>query len=185
MATTLQNGSGSMFRRLLSTVCAAALLVALSASTISAQESKKPRDPEQEKLPLEVGRHLRYTAHEGSWMSVDVSPDGRTLVFDLLGDLYTLPLAGGHATRLTRGMAFDAQPRFSPDGQAIVFTSDRGGGENLWILSTDLTDTVQVTKGKHDTYVSPEWTPDGQYVIASKGGKLHLWHRTGGAGVRS
>ena len=54
-------------------------------------------------------------------MNVDVSPDGRTIVFDLLGDLYMMPIAGsGHglATRLTSGPAFDMQPRFSPDGTA-------------------------------------------------------------------
>jgi Tol biopolymer transport system component len=148
-----------------------------------AQEAKKAKDPEQEALPLEVGRHLRYTASEGSWMSVDLSPDGRTVVFDHLGDLFTVPLTGGAATRLTRGMGFDTQPRFSPDGRHVVFTSDRDGGENVWIIATDLSDTVQITKAKHDRYVSPEWTPDGEYVVATKGSKLHMWHRTGGGGV--
>lgn len=161
----------------------ALVLAVLSAFGVSAQE-KASKNPEQEGLPLEVGRHLRYTASEGSWMSVDVSPDGRTLVFDHLGDLFTVPLEGGAATRLTRGMGFDTQPRFSPDGRHVLFTSDRDGGENLWIIATDLSDTVQVTKGKHDRYVSPEWTPDGEYVVATKGSKLHLWHRTGGAGAQ-
>ncbi len=141
-------------------------------------------DPDQEELPLEVGHYLRYTAEEGSWMSVDVSPDGRTVLFDHLGDLFTVPLEGGTATRLTRGMGFDAQPRFSPDGRHVVYKSDRDGGENLWILSLDGADTVQLTRGGHDDYVSPEWTPDGEYVVATKDGKLHLWHRKGGAGVQ-
>ncbi len=180
-----------MIRRLVANAYAAVLLLlllcvgaALASPAVSAQETKAPKDPEQEKLPLEVGRHLRYTATEGSWISLDVSPDGRRIVFDHLGDIFTVPMEGGRATRITRGMGFDTQPRYSPDGTHIVFTSDRDGGENLWIVATDLSDTVQVTKGKHDAYVSPEWTPDGQYVIASKDGKLHLWHRTGGAGVQ-
>jgi len=151
---------------------------------VSAQTGADEKDPEQEGLPLEVGRHLRYTAREGSWISLDVSPDGGTIVFDHLGDLFTVPLAGGRATRLTSGMGFDGQPRFSPDGSHVVFTSDRDGGENLWIVATDLSDTVQVTKGKHDRYVSPEWTPDGEYVVATKDNKLHLWHRSGGAGAQ-
>jgi Tol biopolymer transport system component/imidazolonepropionase-like amidohydrolase len=162
------------------------LLLPVSAPALAAQEppaDSAASNPLQEKLQLEPTRTLSMTATEGSWISVDVSPDGQTLVFDLLGDLYTMPATGGDATRLTRGMGFDGQPRFSPDGRHVVFTSDRDGGENLWIVSVDLADTVQLTRGKNDRYVSPEWTPDGQYVVATKGSKLHMWHRDGGAGV--
>ena len=169
-------------RRLFGTLVVS--LLVLPPLPASSQAKKDAKDPEQEGLPLEVGRHLRYTASEGSWISVDVSPDGQTVLFDHLGDLFTVPLAGGTATRLTRGMGFDTQPRFSPDGKHVVFTSDRDGGENIWIIATDLSDTLQITKGKHDRYLSPEWTPDGEYIVATKGSKLHLWHRTGGAGVQ-
>ena len=105
-------------------------------------------------------------------MSLDVSPDGRTVVFDLLGDLYTVPIAGGHATRLTSGLAYDAQPRYSPDGKTIVFVSDRSGGDNVWTLSTDLHDTTQVTMGNGSLYVSPDWSPDGDYIVVSRSGGL-------------
>jgi Tol biopolymer transport system component len=68
-------------------------------------------------------------------MNVDVSPDGARVVFDLLGDLYVMPIGGSTAaapaTRLTTGPAFDMQPRFSPDGKRIAFTSDRGGLFNI------------------------------------------------------
>ncbi len=138
----------------------------------------------KEGLPLTPGRTLSMTATEGSWMSLDVSPDGRTVVFDLLGDLWTVPLSGGEATQLTRGMGFDAMPRFSPDGEHVVFVSDRDGGENVWIMATDLSDTTQVTRGKGNSYLSPEWTPDGDYVLATRGSKLWMWHRKGGGGVQ-
>ena len=77
------------------------------------------------------------TLDEGTWMSVDVSRDARTLVFDLLGDIWTLPIGGGDATRITHGAAYDMQPRFSPDGRQIVFVSDRGGNNNLWVMNAD------------------------------------------------
>jgi Tol biopolymer transport system component len=140
-------------------------------------------------LPLEPTREVSFTTERGSWMSIDVSPDGSTLVFDLLGDLYALPITGGTATPLMTGQAFEAQPRFSPDGSEILFVSDRSGGQNLWILSVDGTDTTQVTRGNDNLYTSPEWAPDGEYIVASRtfsplGGAAKPWlfHRDGGAG---
>ena len=116
-------------------VCVLALTVhpisAEQQPTSAQTDTTDVANPLKEGLPLAPTRTLRMRATEGSWLSVDVSPDGSTLVFDLLGDLYTLPVGGGQATQLTRGMGFDAQPRFSPDGDAVVFTSDRDGGENV------------------------------------------------------
>ncbi len=160
-----------------------------TAHALAAQEDGEDApDPQQEGLPLAPGRTISTSFTEGSWMSVDVSPDGRTLVFDFLGDLYTMPITGGTATPLTRGMAFDGQPRFSPDGTRVVFTSDRSGGEAIHIIALDKSDTVQVTEGKSSSYQSPEWTPDGDYVIATKQtpgqGKLWLYHVDGGTGIQ-
>ena len=169
------------------------LLLLLLAAPVAAQDEPadtadaEQEDPLAEGLPLEPARTVSLEADRGSWMSVDVSPDGETVVFDLLGDLYTIPIEGGDARQLTRGMAFDAQPRFSPDGEQIVFTSDRSGGENIWVIARDLSDTVQVTEGKHAAYQSPEWAPDGEYVVATKEagelGKLWIWHTRGGGGT--
>ncbi len=140
-------------------------------------------------LPLKTGRTSTFTTTKGTWISLDVSPDGQSIVFDMLGDLYTLPIGGGKATRLTSGMAYDAQPRFSPDGKKVVFVSDRSGGNNVWTLSLDGKDTTQVTKGNDNEYVSPEWAPDGKYIVVSKAGglfgtaKLWMYHVDGGNGV--
>ena len=68
-------------------------------------------------LPMEPTRTVAFTTDEGTWLSLDVSPDGKTIIFELLGDLYTLPYRGGKATRITSGMAFDSQPSYSPDGK--------------------------------------------------------------------
>ncbi|MEZ4421837.1 MAG: amidohydrolase family protein [Gemmatimonadota bacterium] len=159
---------------------------AQDAAVLRARHDSTAKDP----LPLQPGRTLDLDLTEGSWISVDVSPDGRTLVFDYLGDLYTLPIEGGTATRITSGMAFDAQPRFSPDGSRLVFTSDRDGGQNIWTMALDGSDTVQISKGAANRAESPEWTPDGAYIVASMGDfrgarqpTLKLFHVDGGTGA--
>jgi Tol biopolymer transport system component len=138
-------------------------------------------------LPLKPTRKFSYNTHEGSWMSVDISPDGRTLLFDLVGDLYTMPATGGKATRLTRGIAWDTHPRYSPDGKRILFTSDRSGAENIWYFDMEKKDTVQMTKDRDQNFPSAAWTPDGQYIVYSKGRlnvQLYMMHKDGGSGTQ-
>ncbi|MGQ0766892.1 MAG: amidohydrolase family protein [Gemmatimonadota bacterium] len=135
-------------------------------------------------LPLIPARPLRFTTDEGTWMSLDVSPDGRTIVFDLLGDLYTIPISGGRSTRLTSGSGFDGQPRFSPDGKRIVFVSDRSGSENLYLVDPDGKNLRPMTRGANQAFISPEWTPDGQYIVVSRSNDLWLYHKDGGSGLR-
>src|SRR5688572_27548262 len=135
-------------------------------------------------LPLITTRTLSFTTSEGTWMSLGLSPDGRTIVFELLGDLYTLPVTGGAATRITNGQAYDMQPACSPDGKRIVFVSDRNGSENLWIANADGTKARAVTTTERENYMSPVWTPDGDYVMAAKGAQLWLYHESGGSGLQ-
>ena len=142
-----------------------------------------------QRLPLNPTKPLRFTTDEGTWMTVDVSPDGRTIVFDLLGDLYTLPIAGGKATRITSGQAFDAQPSWSPDGSAIAFVSDRNGSENLWVVTPDGSSPRMLTRDETRSFVSPTWTPDGKFVVVSRSGagagyNLFMYHRDGGTGLQ-
>jgi imidazolonepropionase-like amidohydrolase/Tol biopolymer transport system component len=164
-----------------------AISALIFASTVTLEaagqgRSTAPRDPMQEGLPLRPTRTANWTTSVGHWMSVDISPDGRSLVFDLLGDLYTMPSSGGKATPLTRGMAFDGQGRFSPDGKRVVFVSDRDGAWNLWTIAVDKSDTTQVTRGKTNTYYSPDYTPDGKYIVATRDTKLWIYHVDGGQG---
>ena len=97
-------------------------------------------------LPLEPARTVTISTNEGTWMAIDVHPNGEKIVFDLLGDLYELPIEGGKATRITEGLAFDSQPKYSPDGNSILFLSDRSGGNNVWIIDRKEEDTIQITK---------------------------------------
>ena len=136
----------------------------------------------EDPLPLASARTAKFTATEGTWISLDVSPDGQTIVFDLLGDLYTMPVEGGKASPLLTGMAYEVQPRFSPDGESVVFVSDRSGSDAIWTMRLDKTDTTRVAGGGNSLFLSPEWTPDGDYVLASStsglGGsaKLAMYH---------
>jgi Tol biopolymer transport system component len=136
---------------------------------------------------------LSFSTDEGTWMSTDVSPDGKTVVFDLLGDLYTVPISGGDAQRLTSGRAWDYQPRFSPDGKKLLFTSDRGGTDNLWLAKADGTEPEKFTEEKDKVTNCGAWSADGDYIVAKRRltdqssiGTTELWiyHRTGGTGLQ-
>ncbi|MEZ4457064.1 MAG: hypothetical protein R2882_11030 [Gemmatimonadales bacterium] len=173
-------------RRVLSAATQALLL---AAAPLAAQGPGGPGGAPPKPLPLEAKRSASFTATSGTWISVDVSPDGQTLVFDLLGDLYTMPITGGRATAITSGLAYDAQPRFSPDGKKVVFVSDRSGGDNLWTIELATGDTTQVTQGNSAQYISPDYSPDGKYLVASRGtggfptAKLQLYSVDGGTGL--
>ena len=135
----------------------------------------------------------KIETNEGTWMSLDVSPDGKTMVFDMLGNIYTMPVSGGTAKALTTGIAWDMQPRFSPDGQSIAFTSDRGGGDNLWIMDKDGKNPKAVTSEDFRLLNSPVWHPNGDYIAGRKhftktrslgSGEIWLYHRSGGSGIQ-
>lgn len=138
-------------------------------------------------------RLITIDVDEGTWMSLDVSPDGRTIAFDLLGDIYTIPVSGGTATNISSGMAWEYHPRFSPDGSRIAFTSDRGGGDNIWTMNVDGSDPEQVTKETFRLTNNPTWSPDGRFIAAKKHfttsrslgtGEIWLYHPSGGSGVK-
>jgi Tol biopolymer transport system component/imidazolonepropionase-like amidohydrolase len=161
-------------------------------SIADAQQQEEKKEEKKEELILKPEGKVSFTTDEGTWMSLDVSPDGQTVVFDLLGDIYTLPIAGGEAKRIVGGMSFDSQPKFSPDGKSIAFTSDRSGAEQLWVCKLDGADPKPITKGRGQGmlyFLSPAWTPDGNYILASKSergiGTFHayMYHKDGGSGV--
>ena len=136
---------------------------------------------------------FNFTTDEGTWMNLDVSPDGKTIAFDMMGDIYTIPISGGKAKTLKTGLSFDVQPRYSPDGKHILFTSDAGGGDNLWIMKSDGTDIKQITKEKFRLVNNGTWVDGSDYVIGRKhftsqrslgAGELWMYHITGGSGIQ-
>jgi len=143
--------------------------------------------------PPGPARDFAVDVREGTWMSLDVSPDGREICFDLLGDIYTMPIEGGEARAIRSGVAWEMQPRYSPDGKWIAFTSDAGGGDNVWVAKKDGTDARQVTKETFRLLNSPAWSPDGQWIAAHKhftsrrslgAGEIWLYHVSGGEGLQ-
>jgi imidazolonepropionase-like amidohydrolase/Tol biopolymer transport system component len=132
---------------------------------------------------------VSFQTNEGTWMNLDLSPDGTEIVFDLLGDIYKIPVGGGKATLLAGGLAYEVQPRYSPNGRFISYTSDKEGGDNIWVMNADGSGKRAITKENFRLLNNAVWTPDNQYLIARKhftstrslgAGELWMYHIAGG-----
>ena len=104
-----------------------------------------------------------------------------------------MPIDGGEAKALTHSIAWEMQATFSPNGKRIAFTSDQGGGDNIWLMDIDGTHQKQVTKESFRLLNSPVWSPDGQFIAAKKhftsqrslgAGEIWLYHTAGGSGLQ-
>ncbi len=170
-----------------------AVLAILATGVAGLAQAEKPAEWDVTQ-PRGQTRTIDFTTSEGTWMSVDISPDGRWLVFDLLANIYRLPSQGGEAECLTcdSGIALNYQPRYSPDGSAIAFISDRKGQNNLWLMNPDGSNPRPVFTDKDVRVWEPAWTPDSQYLIVRRqrlseatlfASSLWMYHRDGGEGV--
>ena len=166
------------------------ILIFIVLSTYSNAQEKKKWDVSSPDGPF---KEVEFTVNEGTWMNLDLSPDGQTIVFDLLGDIYSIPLERGNAKLISGGLAWEVQPRFSPDGKKILFTSDAGGGDNIWSMDVDGKNKNQITKEDFRLLNNPEWMPDGQYFVARKhftserslgAGEIWMYHISGGEGIQ-
>ena len=183
--------------RFLRPVCLLLCLLVIANQSF-AQQADDAEHAEEEQAwdvnhPPGAGREIALDITEGTWLSLDLSPDGQEIVFDLLGDLYLIPFGGGEARALTSGMAWDMQPRYSPDGKSIAFTSDRAGGDNLWVMDRDGEHATAVTSENFRLVNSPAWTPDGRALVGHKhfssrrslgAGEIWMYHRSGGEGLQ-
>ncbi len=161
-----------------------------------AEESADPKSDADWDVanPPGTRKTIEIDVEEGTWMSLDVSPDGKTIAFDLLGDIYVMPFEGGDATPIAEGMAWEMQPRFSPDGAMIAFTSDRAGGDNIWVMDADGENKRQISKESFRLLNNPTWSPDGRFIAARKHwttrrslgtGSIQIYHLDGGAGLEA
>ena len=166
------------------------IALALSSFFLNAETDKAPAwDVNAPQGQFET---VDINVSQGSWMNVTVSPDGKTLAFDLLGDIYTMPIGGGNATQLTKDIGWQMQPTFSPDGKHIAYTSDEGGGDNIWVMNADGSEPRAVTNETFRLLNSPAWSPDGEFIVARKhftasrslgAGEIWQYHKTGGNGI--
>jgi len=170
---------------------ASAALLPATAFAQDAADGDKKDEKWDVMAPHSPGQQVPIDTRTGTWMSLDVSPTGQEIVFDMLGDIYLLPISGGEATPIATGNQWDMQPVFSPDGSEIAFTSDRGGGDNLWVMKRDGSEPRQLSGEKFRLLNQPEWTPDGEYVVGRKhftssrslgAGEMWLFHKSGKSG---
>ncbi|MFT6043686.1 MAG: Tol biopolymer transport system component, partial [Porticoccaceae bacterium] len=129
---------------------------------------------------------------ESTWSNLSVSEDGQAMVFDMLGDIYTMSIVGGEATPLVQGFDWNMQPTYSPDGKTIAYISDRDGASNLWVMDANGGNPHQISKEETALIHTPTWSPDGDYIAVTKGfmssrsipaGEIWMYHRSGGDGV--
>jgi imidazolonepropionase-like amidohydrolase/Tol biopolymer transport system component len=165
------------------------LLTLLWVSNLISEEAKDKWDISN---PPGENKTVEFTVSEGTWMNLDVSPDGKTIVFDMLGDIYVIPITGGNAKVLRQGLAWEVQPRFSPNGKYISFTSDFDGADNIWIMDVDGSNPKQITKETFRLLNNADWTPDSEFLIARKhftstrsagAGEMWMYHISGGNGI--
>lgn len=170
------------------------LLMLLVSANLFSQDKKdeKKWDVSNPEGDFNYQEH-QFTTDEGTWMNLDVSPDGKTIVFDLMGDIYSIPITGGKAKALRTGIPFEIQPRFSPDGTKISFTSDAGGGDNIWVMDVDGSEAEQVTKEDFRLLNNAYWMPNGNFLVARKhftsqrslgAGEIWQYHISGGSGLQ-
>jgi len=170
------------------------LLILLTTAGLAAQSAQPAKWNVNE--PFGPATPVAFDTDEGTWMNLDVSPDGRTIVFDLMGDIFVMPAEGSgssQARRLLSGPAFEMQPRFSPDGTRIAFSSDRGGLWNIWTVDVNGGDPKQVSREQRWFINSPEWSPDGRFIFARRhfvstrslgAGEIWMYHSSGSDGLQ-
>ncbi len=184
------------FVRKISSLCLVTGALALATASWS-QENDTAASPDEWDTTVARGetRQISFSTDEGTFMSVDVSPNGQWLVFDLLAHVYRMPIEGGDAISLTQdsGVATNYHPSISPDGRSIAYISDRGGQDNIWVMDADGSNPRQVSKDLNARFLTPTWSADGSYIYSRKRGLpkrgtrpdagIWMFHKDGGKGI--
>lgn len=142
----------------------AAWAVTLSALAIAAQTVST--QPQQ----------ISLTLREGTSMAAALSPDGRTLMIDLLGSLWTLPSSGGAARRVTDEYLDARQPVWAPDNRRVAFQGYADGVWHLYVMNADGGNLRAITSGPFDDR-EPSWSRDGSRIAfaSDRSGNYDIW----------
>lgn len=126
-----------------------------------------------------VGQEIISNVYQGTNMALALAPDGQTIVIDLVGQLWTLPVTGGAATPLTPTGESTRNPRFSPSGDRLVYQRSSGGQWDVWLLDRASGVQSQLTGPPFDER-EPEFSADGESILYSsdRAGNFDIWeHR--------
>ena len=184
-------------KNLLAVALVSALGLSAAPIAYAQNEGEEKTENESEKWnvnnPPYALNEVTIKTSETTWSSLDVAPNGEFMVFDMLGDLYKVSTKGGDATPLTQDLAWNIHPSISPDGKQIAFISDQDGLSNVWVMDIDGSNLRQITKEKSNLIHSPKWSPDGEYLVVTKGimssrsipaGEIWMYHKSGGDGLQ-
>ncbi|NQY17825.1 MAG: PD40 domain-containing protein, partial [Alteromonas sp.] len=184
-------------KSLLAVTLVSALGLGMAPASYAQNDSEKKTEYELDNWdvsnPPYALNEVTIKTNETTWSSLDVAPNGEFMVFDMLGDLYKVNMNGGDATPLTQDFAWNIHPSISPDGKHIAFISDKDGLSNVWVMDIDGSNLRQVTKEKSNLIHSPKWSPDGEYLVVTKGimssrsipaGEIWIYHKSGGDGLQ-
>ncbi|MCC9138437.1 amidohydrolase family protein [Pontibacter silvestris] len=161
----LQNSSLFVSRKALGKALPVLLIHMCSVSAFAFSPTSSPLDDS-----------IRVTLTEGTNMAIDLSPDKKTIVMDLQGTIWAMPVGGGDAKALTDALGDSRQPAWSPDGSRVAFHSYRDGNYHIWTVNKNGTGLEQITTGIYDDR-EPHWSPDGKSLVFSsdRGGNYDVW----------
>ncbi|GAA4122201.1 TolB protein [Aminobacter aganoensis] len=142
-------------------------------------------------LQIETGQRELVGNFPGMTFAPRFSPDGQKVIMSLLRDdgnsnVFSMDLRSRTTTRLTNSSAIDTSPSYSPDGSKVVFTSDRGGQPQIYVMGADGSGQTRVSFGG-GSYSTPVWSPRGDLIAFTKqsGGQFQIGvMKTDGSGER-